>query len=122
MAHKPEADRADHRPEHGARSGVRDLACQDAAEIWPRGQRERAHRDDHDGGRGNQPFRAHGVDKSAARYLRPEANEAAYAQDEANVGLRPFLGGQVDRNKWAEPGLSLGEKKDEQIKSALTAE
>src|SRR3974377_1660236 len=75
----------------------------------------------HKGESGYEALGAGCIDQCAPRHLPGERNEAADRHDETDVGLRPFLRGQIDGNKWTEPGLYVSEAEDEPIEPAQTA-
>src|SRR6516225_2124191 len=59
-----------------------------------------------------------GINHGAARYLADQCNEARHRQDEADINLRPVLRSQVDRNKWTEASLHVGDEENEPIEAA----
>ena len=59
----------------------------------------------------------------ATGHLPDQADDAADRQHESDLDLGPSLGGEVNRDERAEPGLHIGQKEDEPIQPphALTA-
>src|ERR1700683_1395872 len=47
-----------------------------------------------------------------------QPHDPADRQHKTDLALRPFLGGQVDRDEGAKSGLHIGEEKDEPVETA----
>jgi hypothetical protein len=82
---------------------------------------ERADCDRDDGETCDQPFRSGGIDERAAGDLPDERDETADGENEADIDLRPFLGGQIDRDERAETGLHVGHEEHEPVEPAQAA-
>ena len=118
IPHEPEADGGDGRAEHRACHRMQQLRSHDRNEYRPRRNRKGAHADADDGDRRHQTLGAGGVDERAARHLAGQGYEPADREGEADIDLRPFLLGQVDRDERPESGLRVGEKEDEPVEAA----
>src|SRR5262249_34414481 len=57
----------------------------------------------------------------ASRQLADKPGQAADGEDQPEIGLVPFLGGEIDGEERTKPGLDVGHKKGKPIKTALTA-
>ena len=121
MTDQPEADGCDRRSQHAACRGVQHGRGNDNPEDGPRCVGQRAHADGNDRQGGYEALGSRRIDQRASRHLPGERNEAADRHDETDVDLRPFLRGQIDGNKWTEPGLYVSEAEDEPIEPAQTA-
>jgi hypothetical protein len=91
---------------------------QDHREYRPGRIAERADADRCDRETRHQPFGAGEIDQGSARHLPHQSDQACRRQNQADVDLRPFLLGQIDRNERTEAGLHIGHEKDEPIKAA----
>jgi hypothetical protein len=47
--------------------------------------------------------------------LPGQRHEAPDRENEADIDLGPFLGGQVDGDKWTKAGLDIGNEEDKPI-------
>ena len=61
------------------------------------------------------------IDQRAARHLRDQRDEAGHGENKADVDLRPFLRGQIDRDERPETGLHVGDEEDEPVEAAQAA-
>src|SRR5262249_28533621 len=69
----------------------------------------------------DETLRASGVHERTAWHLPGERHDATDCEDQTNIYLRPFLFGQVDRNKWAEAGLDVGHEEDKPVQPPCAA-
>lgn len=58
------------------------------------------------------------IDEDAAGNLSEQADYAADGENETDIGLRPFLAGQIDGDEGTEAGLNVGDAKDEPVQAA----
>ena len=98
-----------------------DRRRQDHREDRRRRIGERTDRDRDDGETCDQPFRSRGIDERAAGHLPDQRDETADGENEADIDLRPFLGGQIDRDERAETGLHIGDEEHEPVEPAQAA-
>ena len=120
MADKAEADRCDDRPQHAACRRVEDTGSHDHRETRPDRERKRAQTNRRDREPRNQTIRAYGIDERAAGHLAGQGDKSARGQDQADVELRPLVGGQIDRNERAQPSLNVGKEEGEPVKTTRT--
>jgi hypothetical protein len=96
--------------EHSCRS--------DDDEDRPQSQHKSADADAGDRRGGRASFRANRIDHRAAGHLPEQADHAADRENKADIGQRPFLGGQIDRDEWAKAGLNVRHEESEPIEPA----
>ena len=60
------------------------------------------------------------TDRTASTIAPPaeQADQAPDCENKTNIGQRPLLGCQIDREKWAKTGLDVGNEKSEPIEGA----
>ena len=81
-------------------------------------QHHGAHGDDDHRRHREAPRRSCSIHNGAARDLADQRDEAADGEQEADIDLRPFLLGQVDRDEGTEPGLHVGDGEHEPVEPA----
>ena len=82
---------------------------------------KRRRRDHRQRDAGDQTLATAPIDDGAARHLADQRDDAADRQHEADIGLRPFLRRQVDRDERAESGLHVGDEEHEPVEPAQAA-
>ena len=68
----------------------------------------------------HEPRGAHGIDQRARGQLTGQRRDAAGAENESDIALRPRLRCEIDRDERTESGLDVGEKEDEPVEPART--
>jgi len=77
--------------------------------------------DSRDGKPRHQPLRSRRIDDGAARHLSEQPDHAADRQHQADLRLRPFFRGEIDRDEGAEAGLHVRKEEDEPVEPVLAA-
>ena len=114
------ADRGNRWTQHATRERMQRRGRRHHRKDRPQRIGQRAAADGRDRQTSHQPFGARGIDDGSARYLSEQADDPADREHEADLDLRPFLRGQIDRHEGAKTGLHVGEKEDEPVEAALT--
>ena len=66
----------------------------------------------------DQPFGFRSVDDRPARHLPEQPDDAGNREHEADLALRPFFRGQIDRDERTKAGLHVGQEEDEPVERA----
>ena len=116
-ADKTKADGRHRGTQHTACACLRNSGSENDGEDRPcrEGECAGAHGDDCQGC--GSVGRSHGIHDRTTWDLAGEANQAADGQDETNIGLRPFLRGQINSDEGPKPSLHVGNKEHEPVKT-----
>src|SRR5262245_14600073 len=121
MADQAKADRRYRRPQDAACQSMQDGRRQHHDETGGYGVGKGADRDGRNAEASDETLRASGVHERTAWHLPGERHDAADREDQTNIYLRPFLFGQVHRNKWTKAGLDVGDEKDKPVQPPCAA-
>src|SRR4029077_15642154 len=96
------------------------LGDEDAEKGGDEGDQEGANADADDGQHGDAALRRRHVDEPAGGQLTDEADEAADGEDQPDIGLVPFPGGEIDREEGTKARLDVGHEEGEPVETAFT--
>jgi hypothetical protein len=100
---------------------MQQLSEYDAEEKWRHRYKQRTGADADDGNHCNIALGVHEVDEPTARQLADQPGNTPDRQDQADIGLVPFLRCEVDGEKGAKSSLNVRHEKREPIEAALTS-
>ena len=121
VSDKAKADGGNGGPQHATGGRMQNRGGQHRRKDWKGRVGQRADADGDDCEAGNKPLGSGGVDDRAARHLPEQGHDAADRQDQADIDLRPFLRGQINRDERPETGLNVGHAEHEPVETAKTA-
>ena len=101
-----------------ARYAVQHLGQIDRERRRPQREQQRAGGEDENAEGSDAALAPHRVDQRAGRDLAQQGRDRAEAEGEADGGLRPALGRQIDGDERPEAGLDIGDEQVEPVESA----
>jgi hypothetical protein len=118
VPHQTEADGSERWTQHATGRSVEHSCCDHNDKDWPQSQYKGANTDADDRQGGRTSNRANGIDDRPAGHLSDQANQTPDRENKTDIGQRPLLRRQVDRDERAKTGLHVRHEENEPIESA----